>query len=52
MAVVEQFCSWSAWRMNRTSRARASTGSASNRGSAIFHIIERKFEVNGSELSG
>ncbi len=26
MAVVEQFCSWSAWRMNRTSRARARVG--------------------------
>ncbi len=28
MVVVEQFCSWSAWRMNSTSIARARTGSA------------------------
>ena len=29
IAVVPQFCSWSAWRMNSTSSACASTGSAS-----------------------
>jgi len=39
-------------RMNSTSRARARTGSASKRGSAIFHIIDRKLEVKGRELSG
>src|SRR5487761_289224 len=52
MAVVEQFCSWSAWRMNRVSRAWARTGLASKRGSATFHIIERKLAQNSSELSG
>ena len=52
MAVVEQFCSWSACRMKRTSSARASTGSGSNRGSATFHIIERKLAEKSSELSG
>ena len=29
IAVVPQFCSWSAWRMNSTSMARSSTGSTS-----------------------
>ena len=52
MAVVEQFCSWSAWRMKRMSSARARTGSASKRGSATFHIMERKFGAKSSVLSG
>ena len=52
IAVVEQFCSWSAWRMNKMSSARASTGLAAYRGSAIFHIIDRKLAQKSSELSG
>src|SRR5436190_9771625 len=51
-AVVPQFCSWSACRMNKTSNAWARTGSASYRGSAVFHIIDRKFDAKSSELSG
>jgi len=40
IAVVPQFCSWSAWRMNRTSIARSSVGWTSY--SPIFHIMLRK----------
>src|SRR5580658_3159259 len=52
MAVVEQFCSWSAWRMTRTSRARVKMGLGSKWGSATFHIIDRKLEQKSRELSG
>ena len=41
-AVVLQFCSWSACRMNRTSRACSSTGSGLYLGSVIFAIMLRK----------
>ena len=40
IAVVPQFCSWSAWRMNSTSIARSSAGWTSY--SPTFHIIVRK----------
>jgi hypothetical protein len=52
MALVEQFCSWSAWSMKSTSRARDRMGSASKRGSAIFHIMDRKLDGKSRELSG
>ena len=51
-ALVEQFCSWSAWRMKSTSMARAKTGFDSYLGSDMRAIIERKFSGYGSELSG
>ena len=51
-AFVEQFCSWSAWRMNSTSIARAKTGCASYLGSDIRAIIDKKLSAYGSELSG
>ncbi len=41
-ALVEQFCSWSAWRMKRMSSARSSRGSGSYFSSVILYIIERK----------
>jgi len=41
-ALVEQFCSWSAFRIHSTSTARSTRGSAAYLGSAIFHIIDRK----------
>ena len=50
IAVVPQFCSWSAWRMNSTSIARSSTGCSSY--SPIFHIIVRKLAGYDSALSG
>ena len=42
MAEVEQFCSWSAWRMNSTSRARSRTGFTLYFCSVILNIICRK----------
>ncbi len=45
MALVLQFCSWSAWRMNRMSRARASTWCGSYGLSVILNIIARKLAV-------
>ena len=39
MALVLQFCSWSACRMNSTSSARASTGLAAYLGSVRFHSM-------------
>ena len=52
IALVLQFCSWSACRMNSTSIARSSTGSGAYFGSDIFHSIERKFPVYQRSLSG
>jgi len=51
-AFVEQFCSWSAWRMNSTSSARTSAGSGEYFASAILNIIARKFSANERSLSG
>src|ERR671919_438316 len=51
-ALVEQFCSWSAWRMNRTSSARSSRGSGSYLSSVILYIIERKLPGYVRSLSG
>ena len=46
MALVLQFCSWSACRMNSTSSARASTLFGWYFGSAgIFHSMFMKFSV-------
>ena len=42
IALVEQFCSWSACRMNRTSRACSSTGLGLYLGSVILAIMFRK----------
>ncbi len=50
MAVVPQFCSWSAWRMNSTSIARSRTGWTSY--SPTFHIMLRKLAGYDSWLSG
>ena len=44
-ALVEQFCSWSACRMNSTSSALTSRSSASNFFSLILNSIERKLAV-------
>ncbi len=44
-ALVEQFCSWSAWRMNSTSSALVNTGLASYFGSDIRATIDRKFST-------
>ena len=49
--LVEQFCSWSAWRMNSTSSARASTGLwcefglREPTGSRPWNIMLRKFSA-------
>jgi hypothetical protein len=51
MAVVPQFCSWSAWRMKRMSSALASVGSTSY-SLPTFHIMLRKLAAYDSELSG
>src|SRR5215211_4028380 len=45
-AFVEQFCSWSACRMNSTSRALTSRSSASNFLSMLFKMSEQKFEAD------
>ena len=45
MALVLQFCSWSACRMKSTSSARASTGLATYFGSVRFHSMFMKFSV-------
>src|SRR5262245_51883297 len=52
IAVVEQFCSWSACRMNRTSRALASVGLSKAYFSSGLNIMFRKFSVNVLLLSG
>jgi hypothetical protein len=44
-ALVLQFCSWSAWRMNSTSSALTNTGLASYLGSDMRATMERKFSV-------
>ena len=44
-ALVEQFCSWSAWRMNSTSSAFTNTGFPSYFDSDIRATIERKFST-------
>ena len=49
---VEQFCSWSACRMNSRSRARTTTGSASYGSAGKPKVIRRKFSTRPSELSG
>ena len=41
-ALVEQFCSWSACRIQSTSSAFSSRGSGSYLTSVILNIIERK----------
>src|SRR5688500_15446090 len=51
-ALVEQFCSWSAWRMNRISSARVKIGFASYLDSVILAIIDRKFSTYDRRLSG
>ena len=47
IVVVEQFCSWSACRMNSTSIACASSGSASKRGSG--DLVHHREEVLGED---
>ena len=39
---VEQFCSWSAWRMSRMRSARATSGSTSYGSAGTANIIRRK----------
>jgi len=40
-----QFCSWSACKMNKTSKGVGEDGIRLVAGLATFHIIERKFSV-------
>ncbi len=42
IALVEQFCSWSAWRMKSTSRARSISGTGWYFCSTILNIMFRK----------
>ena len=42
---VEQFCSWSAWRMKTTSSARTNSGSGSHGMFGMQNIRYRKFAV-------
>ena len=42
IVMAEQFCSWSACRMNSTSSARSRTGFGSYVSSVVFHIMFRK----------
>ncbi len=49
---VEQFCSWSACRMNSRSSARTTAGSASYGSAGKPNVIRRKFSTRPSELSG
>jgi hypothetical protein len=51
-ALVEAFCSWSAWRMNRMSSARSSRGSGSYFSSVILYIMLRKLPGYRRSLSG
>ena len=52
MALVLQFCSWSACRMNNTSRARSSTGCGRYFSSVILNSMFRKLPVKLRSLSG
>ena len=52
IVLVEQFCSWSAWRMKRTSRARASFSFGSYFASVILNSMFRKLPVKLRSLSG
>ena len=52
IALVPQFCSWSACRMNRMSRARSSTGFTSNLASVILNSMFRKLPAKLRLLSG
>ena len=49
---VEQFCSWSACRVNSMSRARHTAGSTSYGSAGKPKVIRRKFATRPSELSG
>src|SRR3954453_17152135 len=51
-ALVEQFCSWSACRIQRTSSARSIRGSGWYLTSVIRYIIERKLPGYERSLSG
>jgi hypothetical protein len=52
MALVEQFCSWSACRMNSTSSARSSAGLGLYFVSVVRNIMLRKLPVYDRSLSG
>ena len=52
IAVVEQFCSWSAWRMNNTSSALARIGLSKKYFSSGLNIMFMKFAVKLRLLSG
>ena len=52
IALVPQFCSWSACRMNSTSRARSSTGFTRYFASVILNSMFRKLPAKESSLSG
>ena len=52
IALVLQFCSWSACRMNSTSSARSSTGFTLYFSSVIRNSMFRKLPVKLSSLSG
>ena len=45
VAVVEQFCSWSAWRMKSTSRALTSAGAGRQVVRPMDFTIARKFSA-------
>jgi len=45
IALVEQFCSWSAWRMKSTSSAFSSTGCGSYFTSVALNIMFKKLPV-------
>ena len=49
---VEQFCSWSACRMNSMSSALATSGSTSYGSAGRPNVMRRKFSTRFSELSG
>ena len=52
IALALQFCSWSAWRMKRTSMAFSIAGSGLYFASVILNIIDRKLPAYLSSLSG
>ena len=49
---VEQFCSWSAWRMSSWSTARTMAGSTSYGVAGTPKVIRRKFSMSERSLSG
>ena len=51
-AEVEQFCSWSAWRISSCSIARTITGSAMNSSTGKPKVRRRKFSMRERRLSG